>query len=665
VSAAAAVRDAALATAEWSEQAVIDAAQFTYDAAIQAANAVRKAAGVVAHATFNAAEAVYDAAKQAAYDAAEAVFNTAQDAFNEVASALDTLQGKTSLDVNADLFAEVGLQIDFVLDSGSVDTEVKYNVASTLQHNKSSDTLVITPHLVNQTTGDAVAFETISPNASLQAILLYDVGVNLNILLDSNLFVGNTVIWDLTPGSGPVNLGTTVTTGGWAEDFEKFKDDIAALPGAVNLDGISVGELVLIDINTANLDQFEVPFIGTLTEDIVSIELGLPTVQAQGKAANYTPDYYTEGGFIAVDFGEIVGSVMNLVNARLDFSPELRQQLGLGSLQETESFGAAIQLLGEAFMGTLFSALSGQADGTPVFLLDAKDESGSSFLHLNAFPDSVMTDSVNANTGKFGFFTGYDESNDLVKVTIDVDQAVAVIVNKIVEAAAAAASSGSTVSFLQALPDINPLDLSFGLEEMLEVIEAPKETIDQLTKYFDLSVGFEAADLDVYTSINFSQEFSLSLDDMAYHITMEDGVQYLFAANAEGSVKIENASKHDADGDGVVDYELSMVPKALFSNDTEIGLSVGYVLDFLEAAFEANLILPLDELLDIEGLPGIPLNLADLELGPLLRIQGDLDLASADIFEARFDFDLGSAEVNGNFETTNEELVTLIGVMPV
>ncbi|MEX2334804.1 MAG: Ig-like domain-containing protein, partial [Pseudohongiella sp.] len=333
VNAAAAAKEAALAGVNWSAEKIAEAAQVTYDAAIAAANWASERAIEAANATFAAAENVYNTAKQAVFDAAKAIFDTAQLAFDVASAALDTVQGKTSLDINADMYAEVGLQIDFVLDSGSVDTEVQYDVASTLQHNRTSDVLMITPHLVNQTTGEAVAFETISPNASLKAALLYDVGANLNVLLDSNLVIGNTVIWDISQGEGPINIGTSVTTGGWAEDFENLKDDIEDLAGDLNLEGISVGELVLIDINTAELDQFEVPFIGTLTEDIVSIELGVPTVQTQGKAAAYSPSYYAEGGLVAVDLGEIVGSVMNLLNARLDFSPELREKLNLGSLQ--------------------------------------------------------------------------------------------------------------------------------------------------------------------------------------------------------------------------------------------------------------------------------------------------------------------------------------------
>jgi len=157
-----------------------------------------------------------------------------------------------------------------------------------------------------------------------------------------------------------------------------------------------------------------------------------------------------------------------------------------------------------------------------------------------------------------------------VKLTIDIDQAVAVIVNK--------------------------------------VVEVPPAMITEIKKYFDLSIGFESADIDVYSAYNFSQKFTLSIDEVVY-------------------------------------YNISLVPAAMFSNDTEIGLTVGYVLDFLRASMKADLKLPLGELLNIPALPSIPLN-----------------LDSADIFESRLD--IGTDSVARNYAATNAELIMLVGVMP-
>jgi len=659
VSAAAAVRDAALAVVNWTEQTARDAAQGVYDGAVAAAAWVRDSTKAAAQWVFDEAARVYNEAKQLVLDGATAVFNEAQRVFNETSSALDAIQGETRLDVTAELFGEVGLQIDFVLDSGSVDTEVEYTLSSLLQHNQTTNMLSITPQLVNLTNGDTVAFSTVSPNAQFKAVLLYDIGMNLGVFLDSTLYVSGARIFDISGDANGINLDTTLSTGGMQSDLD-FINSVA--PTEPLLTQFQVGEIELINLDTREFDQVELPLVGMLTEDILSIEVGFPTVQTEGKAAAYSPDFYREGGLLNVDLSELVGTVMNHVNARLDLSPEIRQALGLPSLYASGTPTGAFNTLVEVAVGMVFDALDGQVSSTPIFLIDANDQTSVELLHANFIPDSVMTNTLNSNTARLGFYTAYGESNDIVRVTIDIDQLVAVIVNKVVEAAAAAATSGGTAQVLQALPDINPLDLTIGLDTILAVMEVPKSEADNIKKYFDLNLGLEAADVDVYSALRFSQEFSLSIDDMSYLVTLEDDTQHLFAASGAGSLNIKNASSHDKNGDGVLGYTMELVPTAMFSNDTEVGLTVGYVLDFLQASLAADLKLPIKELIgvDLPGLGDLSVNLLDLHFGPLLRVQGDLDLASADVFESRFAIDLGSAEVTGS-RAIVDDLITVIG----
>ncbi len=102
-----------------------------------------------------------------------------------------------------------------------------------------------------------------------------------------------------------------------------------------------------------------------------------------------------------------------------------------------------------------------------------------------------------------------------------------------------------------------------------------KTTTDAITDYINFGICFEMADLDVYEADDFSQEFTLSIDDMVYSITLEDGSIYEFTANGAGDLLIENASTRDMNDDGVIDYSLSIIHDAMFSNNTEIGMSVG------------------------------------------------------------------------------------------
>ena len=147
---------------------------------------------------------------------------------------------------------------------------------------------------------------------------------------------------------------------------------------------------------------------------------------------------------------------------------------------------------------------------------------------------------------------------------------------------------------------------------------------------------------------------------------MEDGTTHIFSANETDEIVMTNASQYDVDNNGTIDYNLTMVPEAMFSNDTEINLALDYALEFFQGSFEAGVKLPIGELLGIEGWPempdwledlgielpgGIEFSLSDISIpavdigiGPLLQMTGDLDLLSVDVFEERFDMDIGSGE---------------------
>jgi len=633
----------------------------------------------VARGIWNEAKSVYDGVKKGIYDAANeiyqgsvALFNTAKDEYEDAKQAvLDTAQGvldgvqaeingilnlageikfDSQLQVDADLFAQVGLQVDFELDMGSVETDVDYQLTSLTQYNQTTDMLAITPMMTNMTDGESVAFSTISPNATFYAALLYDVGADVGIYADSNLIVAETTIFDLPA----LDIDTTLGTNTW-------NDMLATVPESYRpdfFDDIEVGEFVLIDFDSTEGGPYEVPFIEQLTEDILSIELNLPTIETEGTADTFDMNYYDEGGLISFNFNEITDSILNLVNAELDFGEEYKEMYDLPSLGDSTTFYELVASMTSGFMNQLWDIIDdGQAEGMPILVLDATDETSTSLLHYNTWnfnTDKLFTDptydytsDINDDTGSMGFYTAYGESDPILKVNIDIDAAVALIVNEVVKAIAIAASAG-TAAAIKAIPTINPLNLEFGIEQVLKMSEVPEAEAKAITDYVTLGVGFEMADIDAYAAANFSQEFTLSIDDMAYTITMEDGVSYDFTANGAGDLLIENASIHDANGDGVIDYSLSIVPDAMFSNDTEIGMSVGYILDFLKAEFKAGVKLPLAELLGIENpgdaWPDIELNGIDVAVGPLLEIKGDFDVIDFDVYEARFDMDVGSVE---------------------
>lgn len=568
-----------------------------------------------------------------------------QEAYNLAHDALDVVNFGADLQVQADIFAQAGLQVDFDLDLGSVDTHIDYQLTSMTQYNQTTDMLAITPLMTNVTTGDTVAFDTISPNVKFHAAILYDVGADLDLSVDGNLTVAGQPVLDLTPGTtAPIHISTTISTSAIPE----LPEGVPTSPVLEMIENMTPGELELIDFDSARDlgGPFEVPGINYLlglvgADDILTIELAFPTVQTEGVAEDYSQAYFTEGGLVGVDFSEITDSLFNLLQAKIDYSPEMKQLAHIsGNLMDNLTFDQLVNNALKAFSATILDTLDGQSEAVPVFLIDTTDETSTSLLHVNTFPDNLST--INDDTASFGFFAGYGESDPVVKVSVDLDQAYAFIVNEITKAIIDAVAAGTTVAATNAIPTINPYDLSLGMEEICEIFELPKEIADVI----NFEIGFQAADLDVHDAVDFSQEFTLSIDDMSYLVTLEDGFKSTFTANGAGNLQIENASSHDANGDGVMGYSLDIVPTAMFSNDTEIGLSMGYTFDLLKAELSAGIKLPLADLLKIPGLPDIDIPAIDIGVGPLLRIEGDLDLVDVDVFESRFALDVGSSSAD-------------------
>ncbi|MCK5576317.1 MAG: hypothetical protein KAI28_10910, partial [Sphingomonadales bacterium] len=440
---------------------------------------------------------------------------------------------------------------------------------------------------------------TVSPNVQFYASLVYDVGASVDFKMDGSLVVAGATVFDLSPDGG---------------DGIVFSETVSA-----------TGELVLIDFDsTETTKPVQVPGIEDLTNDVLTIELNIPTVETEGTAAEYSTSYFEEGGLVAVDFGEIANSLLNFLTTELELNPELAAAFG-----ESPAFAD--------ILAGIWDIVSQDADTNgdgvvPIFIFDTTDETTQSFLHINAVPDDTST--LNDQTGTLGFYVAYGESNDFMRFTIDLDQLAAVLANR---------AAGNPTNLI-----LNPFDTEWGLGTILDLASVDPVTKATIEEYIKLELHFERLDLDVHAGFNFKQEFTLSIDDMSYEVTMEDGFVYYFTVSEMQSLQIENASQHDANGDGVVDYSMKLVPTAMFSNDTEIGMSIGFTLDFLKTSLEAGFKVPS---------LGVNLSFFSAGLGPLLRVEGEIDALDVDIYENRFDFDLGTVQVDGG-DTSSDDVLT-------
>jgi hypothetical protein len=167
-----------------------------------------------------------------------------------------------------------------------------------------------------------------------------------------------------------------------------------------------------------------------------------------------------------------------------------------------------------------------------------------------------------------------------------------------------------------------------------------------------LEYTYTRVDADVIASADFSQDFTLTIDDMTYQLMLEgEETPLIFAASELDQFIIEEASQYDADGNGIVDYDLKLLPTAMFSNDTELGLNLGLNLEFLAAALEAKFKLPLADLIDSDNPNSlwptfeIPI---DYSFGPMLQIDWEMNGLDIDVYESRFAMDIGTDSIEGN-----------------
>ena len=625
---------------------IYNAAVETYNAAAGAVDAAAHQAFNDAHSVFATAENVYNGVKKGIYDAAKTVYDTAQ---NGILAVLQDVNSKVQFDsklkIDSEVFAQVGLQVDFVLDMGSVTSSVDYQLTSTTQYNQTTDALAITPTMMNKTTGSSVAFSTISPNAKFYAAILYDVGADFNVFADGKLVVNNQTLYDLShlvpnsPNSNGISVQVPIST-------QSFESVLSTLSGG----NVDVGKLVIVDLDSTKTTPYEVPFLTSLTQDAVTLEFAIPTIKTDGTADTYTDQTFKEGGLINVDFSELSGAFFNMLNAKFDFSPEFKAKYGLASLGD-QTLAETVNKLATGLMGDMWALLKGKSNGIPIFVLDTTDQTSTSLFHVNWIPDSVITNTTGAHTGSLGFYAAYGENDQpVVKFTLDVDAAYVAIIKLIAKAVAAGLTSGASTTangLIDALP--SPYNIELGLDTILKMASIPPDVAKPITDWIDVNFSFEPVDLDVSAQANFSQEFTLSVDDMTYLVTFEDGKTSTFTANGDGKLLIENASSHDANHDGSVGYSLNIVPTAMFSNNTDIGLNLAYQLDFLKGGFEAGVKLPLNTLLGIQNADWLNLSIPaiDISMGPLLRVTGDLDALTVDIFESRFPLNVGSDSYAG------------------
>jgi hypothetical protein len=138
---------------------------------------------------------------------------------------------------------------------------------------------------------------------------------------------------------------------------------------------------------------------------------------------------------------------------------------------------------------------------------------------------------------------------------------------------------------------------------------------------FDIGVidgSLELLDLDLNGGLNVLQQFSLLVNQLDATMVFEDGSAQTLDFGTP--IMLSNASSLDANHDGTIAFTLQLTPDASLTNDTDLGVNVGYDFDLVK----------------VDGHYDIGIDSGDFTLGPLFHRDGTLPIADVGIYDATF-----------------------------
>ena len=94
--------------------------------------------------------------------------------------------------------------------------------------------------------------------------------------------------------------------------------------------------------------------------------------------------------------------------------------------------------------------------------------------------------------------------------------------------------------------------------------------------------SYEPLDFDMTLALKLLQDFALGLDSQTVQLRLEDGSTAAFTWGS--SLTIANASSHDANHDGVIDFDFEFAPAVTLTNNTDIGVDFSAKLTLLKNA---------------------------------------------------------------------------------
>jgi len=101
-----------------------------------------------------------------------------------------------------------------------------------------------------------------------------------------------------------------------------------------------------------------------------------------------------------------------------------------------------------------------------------------------------------------------------------------------------------------------------------------------MDEFEDDPTDFEMLDLDITGGLKLLQDFALDLGAQSIQLRLEDGT--LQTLTWGSPMTIANASSHDANNDGVIDFSFEFAPAVTLNNNTDLGIDLAARLVLLK-----------------------------------------------------------------------------------
>lgn len=132
----------------------------------------------------------------------------------------------------------------------------------------------------------------------------------------------------------------------------------------------------------------------------------------------------------------------------------------------------------------------------------------------------------------------------------------------------------------------NFLQLNLDLDDFVFALLGLPNPLSLDFDFGPVFLNLDLIDLDLFVGTNFLQDFTMQVLGLPGILTFEDGTQQAFTFGTD--ILLQNASAIDqgGDGDGQVEFNLSLDPNVDLSNLTRVGFNAGY--EFAIGRFEAG-----------------------------------------------------------------------------